>query len=191
MNHDARAEHGYSPAGFEQIVLDEYRLQQGNVSDFGFQLALSAVGHQMRTEPVGVERAIRLVVTHGDERVIASAASVMASILLEGVPQDQLASPIKFPVSFSLPDGIDGEERLAWQENVKVASAVVSAHAARDPAAIEKAVAIVCGAGTFEVMVVLVFAAARKLERHAAWLIEAMRCSNSPTTGPAAQANDA
>ncbi|KOV83118.1 hypothetical protein [Nocardia sp. NRRL S-836] len=190
MSYDGFDSHEQAQSGFEQIVFDEFRRQQRNVSDLGVQWGLSAVGHQLQTQPTGVEWALELIVTHGDERVLVSAASLMASILLDGVPRDQLMSPVKIPVSFALPGGVDAEDRLAWQENVKVASAVVSAFAARDAAAIEKAISVLRGEGAFEVMVVLVSAAARTLERHAAWLIEAMRCAGMPATEPTSPASD-
>ncbi|MEU7474373.1 hypothetical protein AB0A63_00200 [Lentzea sp. NPDC042327] len=191
MSHHASAPQEYPQPGFEQIVIDEFRRQQGNVSDFGIRWGLSAVGHQLLTQPAGVERALQLIEEHEDKRVVASAASLMASILLEGVPRDQLVSPIKFPVSFILPVGVDSEDRRAWQENVKVASAVVSAFGARDADAIQKVISILCGDGAFEVMVVLVSAAARKLERHADWLIEAMRCARTPAAESSTPVSDA
>lgn len=174
----------YSPSGVDQIVQDENRLQSRTAGDFGMRWALSAVGHQLKAEPELVEDALQLIIAHEDKQVLVSAASLMATILLDGVPRDQLRSPIKFPVSFSLPNDIESDDRHAWQENVKVASGVVSAYAARDPDAIEEAVAALHGDGAFEVLAVLVTAAARKLERHATWFGEALRCTEMPTSGP-------
>ncbi|MCP2199938.1 hypothetical protein [Lentzea flava] len=173
----------YSPSGVDQIVQDENRLRSRTAGDFGMRWALSAVGHQLKAESELVEDALQLIVAHEDKQVLVSAASLMATILLDGVPRDQLRSPIKLPVSFALPNDIEAEDRHAWQENVKVASAVVSAYAARDPDAIEEAVAALHGDGVFEVLAVLVAAAARKLERHATWFGEALRCTEVPTTG--------
>jgi hypothetical protein len=184
MTASTPAESGYQPSGMNQIIQDESRLRRGTAGDFGMHWGLFAVGNQLKAESDLVEDAIQLIVAHEDKQVVASAASLLATILLEGVPRDQLRSPIRFPVSFSLPDDVDGEDRLAWQENVKVASAVVSAYAARDPDAIAEAASILCGGGAFEVLAVLVAAAARKLERHATWFSEALRCTETPTTGP-------
>jgi hypothetical protein len=167
----------YSPSGVDQIVQDENRLRSGTAGEFGMRWALSAVGHQLEAEPELVEDALQFIVAHEDNLVLVSAAGLMATILLDGVPRDQLRSPIKFPMSFSLPNDIEAEDRYAWQENVKVASAVVSAYAARDPDAIEEAVSALHGDGAFEVLVVLVTATARKLERHATWFGEALRCT--------------
>ncbi len=180
-------EHGdreYAPSGVDQIVQDENRLRRSTAGDFGMRWALSAVGHQLKAESELVEDALQLIVTHEDEKVLVSAASLMATILLDGVPRDQLQSPIRFPVSFSLPDDTEAEDRHAWQENVKVASAVVSAYAARDPDAIKEAVAALHGDGVFEVLAVLVAAAARKLERHAIWFSEALHCTEMAATDP-------
>ena len=107
----------------------------------------------------------------------------MALILLDGVPREQLVSPVEYPISFEVAKDIDPADHLAWQENVKVASAVVSAQAARDALAIEKAMSVMCGAGTFEVLVVLLTSSARKLERHVSWFSEALRCTEPPATG--------
>lgn len=112
MSNDA-PDDGYSPAGFEQIVLDEFRRHQTNVSHFGVRCGLSAVGHQLRSEPADVESALQLVLTNEDKQTLTSAVGLMASILFEGVPRDQLVSPIRFPVSFVIPDGLDAEDRLA------------------------------------------------------------------------------
>jgi hypothetical protein len=180
-------EHGdreYSPSGVDQIVQDENRLRSSTAGDFGMCWALSAIGHQLKAEPELVENALQLIVAHADKQVLVSAASLMATILLDGVPRDQLRSPIRFPVSFSLPNDVEAEDRHAWQENVKVASAVVSAYAARDPDAIEEAAAALHGEGVFEVLAVLVAATARKLERHATWFGEALRCTEMPTPDP-------
>lgn len=182
MTANTPAESGYQLSGMNQIVQDEIRLQKGTAGDVGMHWGLFAVGNQLKAEFELVEDAIQLIVAHEDKQVVASAASLMATILLEGVPRDQLRSPIGFPVSFSLPEDVDAEDRLAWQENVKVASAVVSAYAARDSDAIMEAVSVLCGGGTFEVLAVLVAAAARKLERHATWFSEALRCTETPTT---------
>ena len=66
---------------------------------------------------------------------------------------------------------------MAWQENVKVASTVVSAYAARDAGAIQQAAAVMCRGGEFEVLAILVTAAVHKLSRHASWFGEAMRAA--------------
>jgi hypothetical protein len=182
VNPVEQADHEYSPSDVDQIVQDEARLQSSSAGDIGMRWALSAVGHQLRAESELVEHALQLIVVHEDERVVASAAILMAAILLDGVPRDQLRPPIRFPVSFSLPDDIDAEDRHAWLENVKVASAIVSAYAACDPDAVGEAVAALHGDGVFEVLAVLVAAAARKVERHAAWFGEALRHSWMPTT---------
>lgn len=184
MTANTPAESGYQPTGMNQIVQDEIRLQRGAAGDFGTHWGLFAVGNQLKAESELVEDTIQHIVAHEDKQAVVSAASLLVTILLEGVPRDQLRSPIRFPVSFSLPDDVDAEDRLAWQENVKVASAVVSAYAARDPDAIMEAVSVLSGGGAFEVLAVLVAAAARKLERHATWFSEAMRCTETPTTDP-------
>jgi hypothetical protein len=176
MTPDDAAGSEYLPCGAEQIVLDELRLHRDAGADIGSRWALCAVGHQLRAEPERVEDSLHIVATHG-ERAVVTAASVLAAILLDGVPRDQLVCPIEFPVMFTVPEDVDDDDRTAWQENVKVASAVVSAYAARDAGAIGRAAAVLCGAGAFEVMAVLVTAAARKLDRHASWLGEAMRAA--------------
>ena len=175
------ADAGYVPCGVEQIADDEARLQQGADGGLGASAGLRAVGHHLRSEPELVEDVLHSVVTHPDPRIAASTASILARILLDGVPQDQLVSPVAFPIAFAIPDELDAHDRAAWQENVKVASAFVSAHATRDAIAIRHAASLLSGAGAFEVLVVLVDSAARKLERHVAWFGEALRSSESRT----------
>lgn len=190
VNPVGQGDREYSPSGVDQIVLDENRLQSRTAGDFGMRWTLSAVGHQLKAKPEPVEDALQLIVAHEDKLVLVSAASLMATILLDGVPRDQLRSPIQFPVYFSLPGDIGTEDRHAWQENVKVASSIVSAYAARDPSAIEEAVAALQGDGVFEVLAVLVAAAARKLERHATWFGEALRSTEMPTADPTRAATE-
>ena len=171
---------GYEPCVFEQIAQDETRLRQGTSSELGASSGLRALGHHLRSEPEHVERTLQAVVTHADPRIAVASASILARILLDGVPQDQLVSPVAFPIAFAIPDDVDAHDRAAWQENVKVASAFVSAHAARDAVTIRRAASLLSGAGAFEVLVVLVDSAARKLERHAAWFGEALRSAEPP-----------
>ncbi|SMC71983.1 hypothetical protein SAMN05660733_01486 [Lentzea albidocapillata] len=142
------------------------------------------MGHQLKAEPELVEQTLDLIVSHDDEQVLVSAAGLMAKVLLDGVPRDQLRSPVRFPMSFALPDDLDDEDRQAWQQNVIAASVLVSAYATGNPAAIEAAITVLHGEGKFEVLVVLVAAAARKLERHAAWFGEALRCAEIPNQDP-------
>ncbi|RAS59002.1 hypothetical protein C8D87_11655 [Lentzea atacamensis] len=169
------ADDGYEPCGVEQIAQDEARLRQDADSGLGASWGLRALGHHLRSEPELVERTLQSVVTHADPRIVVSAASILARVLLDGVPLDQLVSPVAVPIVFAIPDEVDADDRAAWQENVKVASAFVSAHAARDAGAIRRAASLLGGPGAFEVLVVLVDSAARKLERHAAWFGEALR----------------
>lgn len=177
------------PSGIDQIAEDEARLQKGNISERGAHLCLRAIGHQLKAEPDGVEDALQLIISQADKRmVVVAAAGIMAKILLDGVPRDQLRSPIRFPISFSLPGDIDPEDRDAWQQNVRAASTFVSAYATADPVAIEESIPLLCGEGTFEVLVVLVAAVARKLERHARWFTEALRCCDDQSDDPANQA---
>lgn len=176
MRPDDASHDEHIPCSAEQIVQDERRLSRDSDTDLGRRWALCAVGHQLRAEPELVENSLHIVSGHGEQAVMA-AASVLASVLLDGVPHDQLACPIEFPVTFTVPEDVDDDDRSAWYENVKVASAVVSAYAARDADAIGRAAAVMCGAGVFEVMVVLVTAAAHKLDRHAFWFGEAMRAA--------------
>ncbi|MET8763066.1 hypothetical protein [Lentzea sp. NPDC004782] len=166
----------YVPCGTEQIVHDDLRLSHDAGSDTGTRWALRALGHQLRAEPELVEHSLHIITTHGDRAVVA-AASILASILLEGVPCDQLTWPIEFPVEFTVPGDLDSDDRAAWQENVKVASAAVSAYATRDAGAIQQAAAVMCRGGESEVLAVLVTAAVRKLSRHASWFGEAMRAA--------------
>ncbi|MFS8102661.1 hypothetical protein LFM09_36590 [Lentzea alba] len=173
------ADIGYVPCGVEQIAQDEARLRQDPDSGLGASWGLRALAHHLQSEPELVERTLQSVVTHADPRIAVSAASILARVLLDGVPQDQLVSPIAFPISFAIPEDVDADDRAAWHENVKVASAFVSAHAARDAVAIQRAASLLGGAGAFEVLVVLVDSAARKLERHAAWFGEALRSAES------------
>ncbi|MET9225607.1 hypothetical protein [Lentzea sp. NPDC003310] len=174
----------YAPAGTEQIALDEIRLRKHGLESGATSLCLRAVGHQLKAEPDLVEQALELIVSHDDEQVAVSAASLLAKLLLDGVPREHLRSPISFPMSFSLPDELDDEDRHAWQQNVRAASVLVSAYAAGNPASIEAAITALRGEGTFEVLAVLVTAAARKLERHAAWFGEALRCAELSNSGP-------
>lgn len=174
------ADGGYVPCGVEQIAQDEARLRQGAGSGLGASLGLRALGHHLQSEPGLVEHVLQSIVTHADPGIAVSAASILARILLDGVPQDQLVSPVAFPIAFAIPDGVDADDRAAWQENVKVASAFVSAHAARDAITIRHAASLLSGVGAFEVLVVLVDSAARKLERHAAWFGEALRSAELP-----------
>lgn len=173
----------YVPAGTEQIALDEVRLQKRGLENDATSLCLRALGHQLKAEAELVEQALDLIVSHEDEQVVVSAAGLMTKLLLDGVPRDQLRSPIKFPMSFSVPDDLDDEDRHAWQQNVTAASVLVSAYATGNPDAIEAAITVLRGEGRFEVLVVLVAAAARKLERHAAWFGEALRCAEMPNPG--------
>ncbi|WP_439659532.1 hypothetical protein ACSHWB_45395 [Lentzea sp. HUAS TT2] len=179
------------PSGIDQIAEDEARLQKGNTSERGAYLCLRAIGHQLKARPDGVEDALQLIISQADKQMVVAAASIMAKILLDGVPRDQLQSPIRFPISFHLPGDIDAEDRDAWQQNVRAASAFVSAYATADPIAIEKSIPLLCGEGVFEVLVVLVAAAARKLERHARWFAEALRCSEDQSDDPATSADQA
>lgn len=176
MTPDDAAGSEYLPCGAEQIVHDELRLRRDAGADIGSRWALCAVGHHLQAEPELVEDSLHIIATHGEQAVVA-AASVLAAILLDGVPRDQLVCPITFPVTFTVPEDVDDDDRTAWHENVKVASAVVSAYAARDAGAIGRAAAVMCGAGAFEVMAVLVTAAAHKLDRHASWFGEVMRAA--------------
>ena len=180
MISDDAAGNEYTPCGAEQIVHDELRLRRDAGADIGSRWALCAVGHQLRAAPELVEESLHIIATHGEQAVVA-AVSVLAAMLLDGVPRDQLVCPIEFPVTFTVPEDVGDDDRAAWHENVKVASAVVSAYAARDAGAIGRAAAVVCGAGAFEVMAVLVTAAAHKLDRHVSWFGEAMRAAERST----------
>jgi hypothetical protein len=180
MTPDDAADSDYLPCGTEQIVQDDLRLRRDAGADVGRRWALCALGHHLRAEPDLVEESLHIVATHGEQAVVA-AASVLTAVLLDGVPSDQLVCPIEFPVKFTVPEDVDDDDRTAWYENVKVASAVVSAYAAGDAGAIGRAAAVMCGAGAFEVMAVLVTAAAHKLDRHASWFGEAMRAAERST----------
>lgn len=136
------ADGGYVPCGVEQIAQDEARLRQGAGSGLGASLGLRALGHHLQSEPGLVEHVLQSIVTHADPGIAVSAASILAGILLDGVPQDQLVLPIAFPIAFAIPDDVDADDRAAWQENVKVASAFVSAHAARDAITIRHAASL-------------------------------------------------
>ena len=170
----------YVPGGAEQIVRDELRLRGDARGELGRCWVLSALGHQLRAEPDLVENSLHIVVAHGDQAVV-TAASTLASILLDGVPRAQLTYPIEFPIAFAVPDDADEADRMAWLENVKVASAVVSAYAAGDAGAIQQAAVVLCGDGVLEVLAVLVTAAVRKLDRHVSWFGEAMRAAERST----------
>lgn len=176
MMPDHAADDEYVPCGAEQIVHDERRLRRDVAADVGRRWALCALGHQLRADPELVENSLHIIAAHGEQAVM-DAASLLAAILLDGVPRDQLMCPIEFPITFSVPEGVGDDDRTAWHENVKVASAVVSAYAARNADAIQRAAAVVCGAGAFEVMAVLVTAAVHKLDRHASWFSEAIRAA--------------
>ncbi|KJK43581.1 hypothetical protein UK23_32655 [Lentzea aerocolonigenes] len=174
------ADGGYVPCGVEQITQDGTRLRQVDHIGLGASWALRALGHHLRSEPELVERTLQSVVNHADPRIAVAAASILARVLLDGIPQDQLVSPVAFPIAFAVPDDVDADDHAAWHENVKVASAFVSAHAARDAVAVQQIASFLGGDGAFEVLVVLVDSAARKLERHAAWFGEALRSAELP-----------
>lgn len=176
MMPDHAADDEYLPCGAEQIVHDERRLRHDAGAEFGRRWVLCALGHQLRADPELVENSLHIIAAHGEQAVVA-ASSLLAAILLDGVPRDQLVCPIEFPITFTVPENVGDDDRTAWHENVKAASAVVSAYAARNADAIQRAAIVMCGAGAFEVMAVLVVAAVHKLDRHASWFSEAMRAA--------------
>jgi len=83
---DDTAGNDYVPCGTEQIVQDELRLHSTARGELDRRWFLSALGHQLRAEPDLVENSLHIVVAHGEHAVV-TAASTLASILLDGIPR--------------------------------------------------------------------------------------------------------